>query len=216
MAITNYGELKTAVANWMARSNLTNRIPEFISIAEGYIHYGVMAPNKRFAVEPLRIRAMETSADVTIAAQTAALPAGYLAARRFYLDGANKRQLDFMPPTDFWSREAASTAGTPTAFTVEGENFVFAPIGSGTGKLLYYKKFDALSGDADTNWLLTNHPGAYLFGTLYEAFNYAEGGQQEGESYLARFASIINALNAADNSDRYSGAVLQMRTGAAP
>lgn len=216
MAITNYGELKTAVANWAARSNLTARIPEFVSIAEGYIHYGIMAPNKRWAVEPLRIRAMEASADVTISAQTAALPTGYLAARRFYLDGADKRQLDFLPPTDFWSRYAASDVGTPTAYTIEGENFVFAPVGSGTGKILYYRAFDALSDDADTNWLLTNQPGAYLFATLYELMNYAEGGQQEGEAYLARFASIINALNAADNSDRYSGAVLQMRAGSMP
>lgn len=216
MSISNYGELKTAVANWLARSNLTARIPEFIAIAEGYIHYGIMAPNKRWAVEPLRIRAMETSADITIAAQTAALPTGYLAARRFYLDGADKRQLDFLPPTDFWSRQGASDTGTPTAFTVEGENFVFAPVGSGTGKLLYYKAFTALSDDSDTNWLLINQPGAYLFGTLYEAFTYAEGGQTESEAYLVKFSSIINALNAADNSDRYSGAVLQMRAGSMP
>jgi hypothetical protein len=216
MSISNYGELKIAVASWLARSNLTARIPEFISIAEGYIHYGIMAPNKRWAVEPLRIRAMETAADITIAAQTASLPEGWLAARRFYLDGANRKQLDFLPPTDFWSRELSSTTGTPTAYTIEGEDFVFGPIGGGTGKLLYYKKFDALSDDSDTNWLLTNQPGAYLFAALYEAFSYAEGGQQESDAYLMKFSSIINALNAADNQDRYSGAILQMRAGATP
>jgi hypothetical protein len=216
MSISNYGELKIAVANWLARSNLTARIPEFISMAEGYIHYGIMAPNKRWAVEPLRIRAMETAADITIAAQTASLPEGWLAARRFYLDGTDKRQLDFIPPTEFWSMHGASDAGTPTAYTIEGENFVFAPVGTGTGKLLYYKAFTALSDDADTNWLLTNQPGAYLFATLYEAFTYAEGGQGESEAYLMKFSSVINALNGADSQDRFSGAVLQMRVGAAP
>ena len=35
MSITNYTELKTAVANFLARSDLTDRIPEFISLAEG-------------------------------------------------------------------------------------------------------------------------------------------------------------------------------------
>ena len=34
MAITTYAELKTAVANFLARSDLTDRIPEFISMAE--------------------------------------------------------------------------------------------------------------------------------------------------------------------------------------
>ena len=34
MAITNYAELKTPLANFLARSDLTDRIPEFISMAE--------------------------------------------------------------------------------------------------------------------------------------------------------------------------------------
>ena len=34
MAITTYAELKTAVANFLARSDLTDKIPEFISMAE--------------------------------------------------------------------------------------------------------------------------------------------------------------------------------------
>ncbi len=216
MSITNLGELKSAIANWTTRSNLTARIPEFVTIAEGYISYGIMSPNKRWAVEPLRVRAMETSADISIVNQTAALPEGYLAARRFYLDGAEKRQLDFLPPTDFWSRQIASDAGTPYAYTIEGENFVFAPVGAATGKLLYYKKPTPLVSDSDTNWLLTSNPGVYLFAALYEAFSYAEGGQQESDAYLIKFSSIINALNAADNQDRYSGAILQMRAGATP
>ena len=34
MAITTFSELKTAVANWLDRSDLTDRIPEFIALAE--------------------------------------------------------------------------------------------------------------------------------------------------------------------------------------
>ena len=34
MAIGTFGELKTAIANFLARSDLTDRIPEFISLAE--------------------------------------------------------------------------------------------------------------------------------------------------------------------------------------
>lgn len=35
MAITTYQELQDAVSNWLDRSDLTTRIPEFISLAEG-------------------------------------------------------------------------------------------------------------------------------------------------------------------------------------
>ena len=34
MAIGTYAELKTAVANWLDRDDLTDRIPEFIALAE--------------------------------------------------------------------------------------------------------------------------------------------------------------------------------------
>jgi hypothetical protein len=37
MSITTYAELKTAVANWLARADLTDRIPEFILMAEDRI-----------------------------------------------------------------------------------------------------------------------------------------------------------------------------------
>jgi hypothetical protein len=34
MAIGTYSELQTAVANWLGRDDLTDRIPEFIDLAE--------------------------------------------------------------------------------------------------------------------------------------------------------------------------------------
>jgi len=47
MAIGNYSELNTAVANWLNRDDLTDRIPEFIVLAEARFN------------RVLRIRAME-------------------------------------------------------------------------------------------------------------------------------------------------------------
>ena len=34
MSIGNYAELQTAIANFMARSDLTSQIPDFITMAE--------------------------------------------------------------------------------------------------------------------------------------------------------------------------------------
>ena len=48
MAIGTYDELKTAVANWLDRDDLTDRIPEFISLAEARFN------------RVLRLRSMET------------------------------------------------------------------------------------------------------------------------------------------------------------
>ncbi len=82
MSVDNYGELKTAIANWAERDDLTSRIPEFIALAED-----------RIALD-LRVRPMETSADITISAQTAALPTGFLGVRRLVLDDDASR-LDY-------------------------------------------------------------------------------------------------------------------------
>ena len=38
MAINTYATLQTAVANWLDRSDLTDRIPEFIALAEARMH----------------------------------------------------------------------------------------------------------------------------------------------------------------------------------
>lgn len=52
MALTTFSELKTAVANFLSRGDLTSRIPEFITLAEDRIS------------KDLRIRAMEATVDI--------------------------------------------------------------------------------------------------------------------------------------------------------
>jgi hypothetical protein len=181
---------------------LTARLPEFIALTEGRIAYGGDAPIKS---EPLRVRAMETSADVTVSAQTAALPTGFLAIRRLYLNTNPIGELEYVTPDLFWRTYISTTSDQPRRFTIEGENFVFGPTPDSayTGKCLYYKKFTALASDSDTNWILTNAPGLYLHGALAELYAFARNSQKAAEE-LSIFAGLINALNNSDKSDRYS------------
>lgn len=203
MTIATYADLKTAAANWLLRSDLPSRIPEFITLAESRINYGSMeAP---FQSDPLRIRAMETSADLTISAQAVALPTRYLQAKRIYL---NTNPVSYVVPTDeqtFWSSYLGASTGRPRAFIAEGEYFKFGPSPDATytGKLLYYQGFAALSGDSDTNWLLTNAANAYLAGTLLEAFKFMRNTEQAA-IWLNSFTGTINALMASDKQDRYA------------
>lgn len=204
MTIATCADLKAAAATYFARSDLTSRIPEWIANVETRAAYGSREPN--FICEPLRVRGMETSADVTISAQTAALPTNYLQSRRFYINSSPVRELDYIVPDLFWRTHISSDTAEPRRFTVEGENFVFGPIPDATytGKILYYKKLTPLSADSDTNWLLTNAPGVYLSGVLAEGFAYMRKYDAAAVRQTA-FAGGINALNLADHSDRYSG-----------
>ncbi len=200
MAITNYGELKTAVANWSSRDDEDSRIPEFISLTEDTIG------------RELRVRAMETTTDLTVISQETALPTGFVQQRRLFRDNDAMR-LEYHPPEDFWIRNAKSETGTPKLYTIEGDNLVVAPAPdtSQTFKLLYFKTFDALSDDADTNWVLTNARGLYLFGTLLEQAMFHED-EVGALKWSIRWDNLLEKVHTADRLDRYPLGSLQMRS----
>lgn len=208
MTIATYADLKSQVATFLNRSNLTTQIPTLVQLAETRIAYG--SREGALQCEPLRIRSMETSADVTISAQTAALPTGYLQSRRLYLNSNPVAELNYVVPDVFWKLYAWQGSAQPTHFTVEGENFVFGPTPDSTytGKSLYYKKFTPLSADLDTNWLLTNAPAVYLHGTLMEAYRFVRNMEKAMDEHSA-FIGAVNALNLSDKADRYSGSPWQ-------
>lgn len=212
MSISTYTELQTAIATWLAGAGdteITGNVADLVTLAEQRIFYGAEAP---YESPPLRHRWLETSADITIDAQTEALPTGFLATRRFYLNTDPKVELDFLPPIDFWFRYTGSATGKPAAFTIEGDNFVFgrSPDATYTGKLLHYKKLDALSVTA-SNTLLTNAPGVYLYAALLEAAGLGVEAPDKVAYWHGLYRSAIGGLMRSDRLDRYSGAPLQIR-----
>ena len=76
MAISTYAELQTAVGNWLARSDLTSRIPEFIDLGEARIN------------RILRSRSMITEATLnpSTTLKTLALPSGWMETISFVND----------------------------------------------------------------------------------------------------------------------------------
>lgn len=203
MAVGTYAELKTALGNWLAKTYDDERLVEFIALGEAVL-------NRR-----LRIREMETSADLSLTAstQTVALPTRYVAMRRLTLDGTPVRKLQFMPPIDFWTKWVSTTTSKPKAFTIEGENIVFGPIPDTTytGKILYWASFAVLSDSNTTNGLLTKYPDAYLQAAMVEAMTF-KAEEQGVIAWSARLERTIKAIELADQRDRFSGDVLVQRT----
>jgi hypothetical protein len=201
MAITSYSELKLAVANWLGREELTNRIPEFIAMAED-----------RIAMD-LRVQAMETTANLTISTQRVSFPTGFLEARRLYLDSSYEKPLDYFSPAVFWTRGFANETGQPDAYTIEGQEFVFAPSPSAsvTGKLLYYKRFTALSAAGDTNWILSNARGLLLYGALVEAYMFLED-DAGALKMAAMYDQLLSRVTNADKIGRVPKGAQPMRS----
>lgn len=159
MALATYSDLKSAVATWLSRADLTTQIPDFITLAH------------RKLMRTLRTREMETTDSAfTITAETKALPSLFLEARQMYLQTSPRQQLTYMPPekmVEFYSDSVA----TPKRYSVVGGNFQFSPPPDATytATLIYFAECSAMSATADTNWIMTSHPDAYLYGALLEA-----------------------------------------------
>ena len=185
MALASYADLSSAVAAWLDRSDLTSRIPDFITIAEGRI------------ARKLRIREMETESDVTLVAgtRTAAVPTGFREVRRVCLNTSPIRELEYMSPQDYWARYTSTNTGRPVVFTVEGSNLLFGPIpDSGyTAKVLHYKALDALATSA--HGVFTANPDLYLYGSLLAAEPFLKNDKRVG-MWKAMFDEAMMELEA--------------------
>jgi hypothetical protein len=156
MTITTYSELKTAVANWIERNDLTAEADEFIDLCEAEMQ------------RELKLQVFETTSDVTITAGAGLLPTGFTAARSVYWSASPNRILRFVPP-DMLNSMNASDPSTVNFYSIVGQYVQVADNQSGTLTMLYTAKFVPLDSGNPTNSILTNHPAAYLYGSLAQA-----------------------------------------------
>jgi len=204
MALNSYSALKTSVANWLNRTDLSTEIEDFVVLAE-----------KDFNSK-LRIRKMITQASVTIDAETVALPTGFLQIRDFFItQGGTKHSLTYITPTQMDQIKGSSTTAMPEVYTILGDNFRFAPIPSSSfsGTLNFYKEFDPLSDSNTSNFILTTHPAIYLYGSLYHAANFLGGVEPRLiQQWQQMYATALERLERNDREDQFSGSPLQIRT----
>lgn len=162
VAITTYAELQTAVGNWLGRSDLTSRIPEFIALAE---------PKLRRT-----LRDKTTVAALTLTADTGskALPATVkelLSIR--YNTGTYFYPLTRKTPAMLAHLRRAGT-GMPAYYSVVGGTVYFdvAPDSAYVMEIVYVEKITALA--SGVNSTLTDSPDIYLYAALCEAEPYLE------------------------------------------
>ena len=203
MAITNYGELKSAVSDFLNRSDLTSVIPTFIDFAEAEFN------------RTLRIRQMVARAEAAIDARFSAVPSDFIEAKDLVIvTGTPVTPLQFVTQQEMAqirNTEIAS-AGIPKYFSVVGGQFEFCPTPATEYSLemTYFAKIDALTLDADTNWLLTDYPDLYLYTSLMHSAPYLKDDER-----LAVWAQLAKKakeeLIARDTSASFNGSTPKMR-----
>lgn len=161
--ITSYNTLLTAVADYLARSDLTSFTPNFVQNWE-----------ERFYRESENWGSwMETALNVTITANVAAVPADYLGLKIAYISGQVSAPLKRISLEQMYQRFPRASAGGGAAAYIarNGANFIFGPTAaSGTLVGTYYAKPTNLRTDADgANFITSDCPDLALYGALLEA-----------------------------------------------
>jgi len=208
MAIGTYDELKTAVANWLDRDDLTDRIPEFISLAEARFN------------RVLRLRSMETKQTAsTVASQrNYNLPTNYIQMRNFQINASPIVTLSYVTPEIYDRLWGGSQGGIPSFYTIIGDEIQLGPIPGSvmTLEMLFYKRFDSLSASVATNWLLTNAPDIYLYAAMLEAEPFIMNDERV-PLWATALQQAISSMQEQDNKDRHSGSAMRvMNTGGYP
>lgn len=200
MSITTYSELQTAVADWLHRSDLTSRIPDFIRLGELRIFREV------------RCRVMESSLSDTISSGVIALPADYLELKSAYVDGTPTQKLQRTTASQIYDRYPYRAAdGKPVMIAREGSNFIFGPYpDSGyTVKGIYYAKPTSIQ--STDNALFSANPDLYLFAALIESAPFVVDDPRV-PLWETKYAGIKMQLNSEDNSEISSGGGLAVVT----
>lgn len=199
--ITNYSTLKSSIASFLHRTDLTDVIPEFIADGEARIY------------NDLRIRAMETAFTGTTSGGSIALPSGFIEWVYLYVDAETPQKLE---RRDYgWIVNAYPVdTGTPKYFARDGDTLKFGPTPDSNIALVgsYYKRLPALSDSNTTNWFITDAPDLLRYAALCEAAPYI-GGDSRIPVWESKYQSIRSRLEKTDRREKTSGSVIATRVG---
>lgn len=165
MAFTSYATLQTALADQLARGDLTTQIPDFITLFEAEANR-----------ELFRHRLTETSANLTPSSGSVALPSDYMGWRRVTWTGNPRGELEYVHPSMLQAYYPTTPTDIPRMFTIEGSTLKIRPVDGSVIEFDYFAKPAALS--SSLGWLMSNNPDAYWFGSLEQAYLWVKDYEQ--------------------------------------
>jgi len=196
MALSNYTELQDSIADFLNRSDLTSVIPDFITMCEADLN------------RTLRVRDMSIRSRAPINSQYVKLPADFLGMRNIDLLTDPVTPLTYKNLQNLDIHRAGDSTGKPLYYSVMQDSIEFAPVPDGdyTIEIVYYQKIPALSATASNgvNWLLTDHPDAYLYGSLMHSAPYLQADERIG-LWAGKYNQILEQIKKSDEQAKFSG-----------
>jgi hypothetical protein len=186
-----YTDLRANIAAFLNRDDLAAIIPTFIALAEAQM------------ARDVRHWRMERRQTATFDEGFEELPADWLETIRLQM-GGQPMELASREEMARWQRSGAT--GRPRYFAhAAGKLEIWpAPDGEYTAELLYLARIPALSDAAPVNWLLTDAPDAYLYGSLIQSAPYLVEDERI-QIWASLYSAAVSNLNASSDRARFSG-----------
>lgn len=187
----NYTDLQTNIAAFLNRDDLAATIPTFITLAEAQM------------ARDIRHWRMEKRKTATFDEGLELLPDDWVETIRLTM-GEKPMELASREEIARWKRR--EDTGRPRFFAhIAGKLEVYpTPDAAYDGELLYMARIPALSPDNLTNWLLTEAPDAYLYGSLIQSAPYLVE-DERAMVWGSLYAAAVQNLNTSSERARFSG-----------
>jgi len=200
MALATYSDLQTSIANYLARSDLTAQIPDFIRLTEIRLRRDV------------RIRQMLKLSYTAMTSSTVGLPSDFLEMRNLYLETNPEQPLTYQTPSIFTRDGLAQESGQPRNYTILSDEIQVSPAPNGTFNvyMLYYAAPAFLSNSNTSNVFMAQCPDLLLYGSLVEAEPYLMNDNRL-TVWAGLFERGLNSLTTSDDRGEYSGAPISMK-----
>jgi hypothetical protein len=197
VSIRNYTELQASIAGWLKRSNLTERIPDFITLAEAALN------------RQLRVRQMTAYYSRSTDQSMIALPDDFLEAEKIQLDGMTLTYLDRYAADS----DTLSTSGHDRRYTMVGQSIWLLTRVEKMSRfgMWYYQRITPLSDEEPQNWLIEDAPDAYLYGALLQAEPYLKNDARVA-TWGQLYGDVLTAMGVTSTRARTQGSALVMRS----
>ncbi len=199
MSLATYDGLLAEAADWLDRSDLTARIPSFVTLVEAEITRVLRRTTRR--------------ATITVGSESVPLPGQVAELRSLRFASATRTSdvpIRVVTPemlTDIRARSSATAR--PQAVAVVGNSMLFAPAPDTVYdmEITYFERLVPLSETNQVNLIFHEAPDVYLYGVLREAASFLEH-DERAPVWDAKFQAALNQLAVARQREEH-GASLQ-------
>lgn len=207
MPFANRTDLRVSILAFLMR-------PGDTEMTDGVLN-DIIALMEADAFRRLDLNDIETHDDAfALTGEFTPLPDGFKGFRR--VPRINGVRLILASPSEIDDETDPSTTDTPRLFCIEGNELrVGPPPTDGTTLDMTYFGRPVAIDDSTANFLLTDHPDLYLYGSLKHAAPYiGEDGRMS--LWASNYETAIAQIKAADKRKKWSGQSEQRIAGATP